>query len=181
VHSNVSVVKHSSALPTAEPMKWVLSSDDSDYSMKAIADTKALMSVRSTGLAQLARIGPALRPYRRDPYRHRKHATCNQAHDYSGPTLCDLHHEGGRHAHDPLRHSPGPAGCGHVPSALFAENRLCNGTFVWVRRALSLTARFGGCSDRAVRHCGDVQERHRHRYNQAPNKKIKVPADDHIY
>ena len=59
---NVIVVKHSSALPTAEPMKWVVSSDDSDYSMKAIADTKALMSVRSTGLAQLVRIGPALRP-----------------------------------------------------------------------------------------------------------------------
>ena len=48
VHSNVSVVKHSSALPTAEPMKWVVSSDDSDYSMKAIADTKALMSEGDT-------------------------------------------------------------------------------------------------------------------------------------
>jgi nucleotide-binding universal stress UspA family protein len=46
--SNVIVVKHSSALPTAEPMKWVVSSDDSDYSMKAIADTKALMSEGDT-------------------------------------------------------------------------------------------------------------------------------------
>ena len=40
---NCFVVKNTSTMPGDAPMKWVVSSDDSDYSMKAIQDTRKLM------------------------------------------------------------------------------------------------------------------------------------------
>lgn len=42
------VVKHSSTMPTDEPMKWLVSTDDSDFAMKAIKDTKSLMKEGDT-------------------------------------------------------------------------------------------------------------------------------------
>jgi nucleotide-binding universal stress UspA family protein len=51
------VVKNSSRMPSAEPMKWVMSSDDSDFAMKAIADTKDLMKEGDTLTVFLPTVG----------------------------------------------------------------------------------------------------------------------------
>lgn len=42
------VVKNSSKMPTDEPMKWLVATDDSDFAMKAIKDTKSLMKEGDT-------------------------------------------------------------------------------------------------------------------------------------
>ena len=42
------VVKNSSTMPSDEPMKWLVATDDSDYAMKAIKDTKSLMKEGDT-------------------------------------------------------------------------------------------------------------------------------------
>ena len=43
MHGGCFVVKNTSTVPSEKPMKWLVATDDSDYAMKAIKDTKSLM------------------------------------------------------------------------------------------------------------------------------------------
>ena len=48
MHGGCFVVKNTSTVPSDKPMKWLVSTDDSDYAMKAIKDTKSLMKEGDT-------------------------------------------------------------------------------------------------------------------------------------